>query len=117
MGTDSVYDRLISLSCSWTQGELRKAFRSIAFNTSFEQLDSLFEKELSSDREVVETGKVIQEAKDRVTNILQTELCLKHLVCPECAGDLSKAVCKTEDTAYWDAYQCKSCSFTAKRSH
>lgn len=114
---DFIYDRLIKHAHNWTQGELYKSFRSLAFSTPYEQLETLFGKELESDKtkKVVKIGKVIQKAKDRVTAILQIELCLKHLVCPECAGDLSRALCQTRDNVYWDVYQCQNCSFTTKK--
>lgn len=113
----SIYDRLIIHARSWTQDKLYKSFRSLAFNTPYEQLETLFGKELNSNKEeLVETEKVIQKAKDRITTMLQIELCLKHLVCPKCAGNLSKAICQTKDKVYWDVYQCQSCSFTTKRS-
>lgn len=112
---DSIYDRIILRAYKWTQNELYEAFRSLAFCTEYEQLEELFGDELKQDK-TKETEKVIQQAKDRVATKLQIELCLEHLVCPECAGDLSKALCQTKDEAYWNIYQCKNCSFTTKRN-
>ena len=112
MDKDSIYDRLIIHAYTWTHGELYKSFRSLAFHTSYGQLEELFGEEIDLGEEKTDdTVKVIQKAKDRVTNKLQIELCLKHLVCPECAGDLSKACCQIHNKSFWDAYQCKNCNF------
>ncbi len=112
---NGTYNHLMIEAYKWTQSELYKAFRLLAFNTSYEQLEELFGKKINpSKKEIAKTGKVIQKARDRITTKLQIELCLKHLICPECAGDLSKTLCQTKNK-YWDVYQCKNCKFRIKR--
>jgi hypothetical protein len=59
--------------------------------------------------------KPVQKALDRIETKKQIALCLKHLVCPECASDLTVTRELDENNNCWNVYTCTDREYLQKR--